>query len=366
MKLMTSIGVFATVAFLLLGAGCDCKNDKAATKTSAGVPGMAISLQNTGEGDVLAETNGQKIFFEDYKERMERQSPYIRSRYSSLDKKKEFLDNMVQFELMAAEALKRGYGENPEVIRSAKQVMVQKLMRDEFENKVKKEDISEEDLKKYYEDNKKDYKKPAMARAGHILVKVPEGADAAKKKELNKKAKDILKEVKANQKDPNAFRRLAKKHSDDESNKNRGGDLGYFASTENGGPMVKEFSDAVFKLGKVNDVSNLVETKFGWHIIRLTGKRKQIERSFADVKEQIRHRLFKDQRTQAFEKFVADLRASSKIDINEELLKSYEVVGPEKSKAPKDIPNKAKLTKPINLGNSKHKTVPAPKDGKNK
>jgi len=307
---------------MIFAFACDCgkKGDEA-----AGTGDFSIALTSKATGDVLADVGGMKIYFDEYKERMEKQSPYIRSRYNTLEKKKEFLDNMVQFELLGIEALKRGYGSDPEVIRSAKQVMVQKLMREEFDNKVKKQDIPEEKLSAYYEANKADYSKPEMRRVAHILVKVPEGADEAAKKELRRKADQVLQEVKAEEKDPNSFRKLAKKYSDDESNKHRGGDLGYFARTEEGGPMEQAFSDAVYALTEVNAVSPVVETKFGFHVIRLTGERKKIERSFEDVKEQIRHRLYKEQRTEAFDDFVENLRKQAQVSIKEDLLNSYNI-----------------------------------------
>jgi len=320
---------------MLFAYACDC-GKKGENAAGPGSGDFSISLNSKGEGEVLADVGGMKIYFDEYKDRMEKQSPYIRSRYNSLEKKKEFLDNMVQFELLAIEAMKRGYGSDPEVVRSAKQVMVQKLMREEFDNKVKKQDIPEEKLRAYYEANKADYRKPEMRRVAHILVKVPEGADENTKNTLRRKAEDILKEVKAEEKDPNSFRRLAKKYSDDEANKHRGGDLGYFARTEEGGPMEQAFSDAVYALPEVNAVSSVVETKFGFHIIRLTGERKKIERSFEDVKEQIRHRLYKEQRTEAFDDFVENLRKQAQISIKEDLLNSYniEAAAPQPAAAP--------------------------------
>ncbi len=293
-------------------------------------PKVNTSANAVDGAKALATVNQTPIGMDDYKARMERQSPYIRARYKTLEKKKEFLDNMIRFELLAQEAIRQGLDQDPEVLRSFKQTMIQKLMRKEFEEKIKPESIAEEELKAYFEANKKDFNKPAMVRAAHILVKVPADAGPEAWKEAKKKADQIYKEVKETQGDPNAFRRLAAKHSDDAGNRHRGGDLGYFASTAEGGPMPQAFSDAAFAMKKINDISPPVKSERGYHVIKLTGKRNKIERSFEQVKGQIQQRLYKDKRTQAFDDFVNGLKKKSSITVNEEMLKSYSVSGEEK------------------------------------
>ncbi len=350
---MTRTILFLNMIVLGLGLlvfGCCDKNSGSSTATSS-TP-SSDWLQAEGKGDVLAEINGYKIYMDEFTERMEKQSPYIRARYNTLEKKKEFLDNMIRFELIVQQAQKQGYDKDPEVLRSAKQVMTQKLMRDELENKVKREDITDEELKKYYQEHQDQYNKPAMRRASHILIKVGEDATDKERKAALKKAKKLVKEAKAAKKDPNAFRKLAKKNSDDDANKNRGGDLGYFASTTDGGPLEKALSDAVFKMKQINDIAGPVKTKLGYHVLRLTGKRDAIQRDFEQVKGQIQHRLYKQRRTDMMDNFVAKLQKGAAININEQLLNQYSVPGA----GPDDVPKN---------GISKENTRPRSKDEKN-
>ena len=304
------------------------------------------------------------IGMEEYKDRMERQSPYIRARYKTLEKKKEFLDNMVRFELLAQEAVRRGYDKDPEVLRSVKQTMIQKLMREEFEDKIKPESIPEEELKTYFEANKGDFNKPEMVRAAHILVKVAAEAGPDAWKEAKKKADQIYKEVKETAGDPNAYRRLAAKYSDDAGNRHRGGDLGYFARADEGGPMPKEFCDATFAMKEINDISPPVKTDKGYHIIKLTGKRNKIERTFEQVKGQIQQRLYKDKRTGSFDQFVEDLKKKNAITINEKLLDAYTVAGDASAETPlpKDgtapAPTDDALGNPADQGQGQRKPRP--------
>ena len=118
------------------------------------------------------------------------------------------------------------------------------------------------DIETYYKDHlKSTFTHPEEAHARHILVSVPAGATPAEKEGAHKKALDILKQAKSGA----DFAKLAAKDSEDPSNKFNGGDLGSFSR----GQMVKPFEDAVFKM-KPGEIS-LVETSFGFHVVRLDG-----------------------------------------------------------------------------------------------
>jgi peptidyl-prolyl cis-trans isomerase D len=121
---------------------------------------------------------------------------------------------------------------------------------------------SDWDINTYYKDHlKSTFTHPEEAHARHILVAVPAGATPAEKEAAHKKALDILKQAKSGA----DFAKLAAKYSDDPSNKFSGGDLGSFSR----GQMVKPFEDAVFKM-KPGELT-LVETSFGFHVVKLDG-----------------------------------------------------------------------------------------------
>src|SRR6185369_11092957 len=100
--------------------------------------------------ETLAKIDDVVITVGDFQERINKQSPYVRARYTSIERKKEFLDNLVRFEVLAKEAARRGLDKDAEVVRTMKQVMIQKLLKDEFD-KLKVEDIADADCKKYYD-----------------------------------------------------------------------------------------------------------------------------------------------------------------------------------------------------------------------
>ncbi|MGA2552396.1 MAG: SurA N-terminal domain-containing protein [Burkholderiaceae bacterium] len=139
--------------------------------------------------------------------------------------------------------------------------------------------VSDDDLKSYYEENKTKFVVPEERRASHILIKVASDASAADREKAKAKAQDVLAKARAN---PGDFAKLAKQYSEDEGSAEKGGDLDWAAASAYVGP----FSDALFKL-KPNEMSDLVQTEFGYHIILLTGVRPGAVRTLDQVRAQI-------------------------------------------------------------------------------
>ena len=182
--------------------------------------------------------------------------------------------------------------------------------------------VSEEDLRKYYQENEARYTSPQERRASHILVKADKSAPAAERQQARTKAQALLDEVR---KAPATFADVAKKNSDDPGSASKGGDLDFFGR----GAMVKPFEDAVFAL-KPGEISDVVETDFGYHVIRLDdvrgGQKKAFEavrgevesevrrqlaqRKYAEVAEQFSNLVYEqpDSLTPAVEKFKLELR----------------------------------------------------------
>ena len=139
--------------------------------------------------------------------------------------------------------------------------------------------VSEDDLKKYYTENKARFTAPEERRASHILIKADKSAPAAEREKAKAKAEALLAQWKAK---TAAFADLARKNSDDPGSADKGGDLDFFAR----GAMVKPFEDAAFSL-KPGETSGVVESDFGYHIIQVTGARGGEARSFEAVRAEI-------------------------------------------------------------------------------
>lgn len=139
--------------------------------------------------------------------------------------------------------------------------------------------VSEDDIKSYYEQNAQHYTTEEQRRASHILITVKKDASAAEKAAAKAKAEALLAQVR---KDPSSFAKVAKENSQDPGSAEVGGDLGYFGKHA----MVKPFEDAVYKL-KQGEISDLVETDFGYHIIELTGIKPASVKPLAEVRDEI-------------------------------------------------------------------------------
>jgi peptidyl-prolyl cis-trans isomerase D len=153
---------------------------------------------------------------------------------------------------------------------------------------------SDADLKKYYDDNIQRYRTEAEVRASHILVNAPKDASAADKAKARQKADELLAQVKAH---PDQFAQIAQKNSDDPGSASKGGDLGYFAHGQIAGG--KAFDDAAFSLKK-GEVSNIVESDFGYHIIQATDVKPSVTKSFDEVKDALAKDYAAQQGTKGF------------------------------------------------------------------
>jgi parvulin-like peptidyl-prolyl isomerase len=146
--------------------------------------------------------------------------------------------------------------------------------------------VPETETSAFYQQNLSQYQTPAQVRASHILFKT-EGKD---ENAVKAKAEEVLKMVKA----PGAdFAALAKKYSEDESNSGNGGDLDYFSR----GRMVAEFEQVAFAM-KNGEISDLVKTAFGFHIIKMVDNKPEATRPLAEVRTEIEDQL-KWQKAQA-------------------------------------------------------------------
>lgn len=205
----------------------------------------------------------------------------------------------------------------------AEEVKMKKLAQELTDSKV-----SDADAKKYYNENVNQFKYPEKVKASHILISVnpqeieeiitsdKENAgisqEEIKKKVAaeiaNRKAKaeKLLGEIK---KDQSQFEKLAKENSDDTTTAVKGGDLGFFAAQD----MVPEFSKAAFSM-KPNTVSNLVETQFGYHIIKVTDRMAAGQQPFEKVKNDIKGFLETQKQLEAIDKLVESLKKNATIE----------------------------------------------------
>ena len=166
-------------------------------------------------------------------------------------------------------------------------------------------EVNDAEAKAFYDENKEDFNKPEQVKASHILVKVAPTATPEEKTAAKAKIDGLLKQVKGG----GDFAALAKENSDDPGSKIMGGDLGFFDRNT----MVKEFADTAFAM-KVGQVSNVVETQYGYHIIKVTDRKEGGLTSFDKAKADIVRSLQDKKKNELFRQLIEKVKAGAKIE----------------------------------------------------
>src|SRR5256712_10095985 len=192
---------------------------------------------------------------------------------------------------VTAEAVRAFYDGNPARFQVPEEVGVEYLVLS-TDALIVSEQVGADEIKAYYESNISKYGEPEQRRASHILIAVKRGADDAEKAKARERAAQILSQVR---KSPGSFADLAKKNSGDPGSASQGGDLGFFSR----GMMVRPFEDAAFRL-KPNQISDLVESDFGFHIIKITGVKAGKMKSFEAARLEIERELKKQRAAKRF------------------------------------------------------------------
>jgi peptidyl-prolyl cis-trans isomerase C len=164
--------------------------------------------------------------------------------------------------------------------------------------------VTDAEIREFFEKNPDKFKEPEAVRASHILIRVQPGDEAAQKKALAA-IQSVHKQAKAGK----DFSDLARKYSADGSAE-RGGDLGFFTKDK----MVPEFANAAFAL-EPGQISDIVQTSFGYHVIKVIERRPARSIPLEQVTEQVRQRLTQTRQQEKAEAFVKVLRSKSKIEV---------------------------------------------------
>ena len=183
------------------------------------------------------------------------------------------------------------------------QLLVSKIIEAEVGPSIS---VTDTDIKTFYDQNKEKFNQPETMRASHILIRFPQNADAAAKGQARTRAGALLTKLKGGA----DFVALAKEFSQDAGSAANGGDLGFFARAQ----MPPAFGDAAFAL-KPGQLSGIVETQVGYHIIKAAERRPPQVVPLADASPEIRQFLTQQQQQQKTEAFVTTLKVKAKIEI---------------------------------------------------
>jgi peptidyl-prolyl cis-trans isomerase C len=274
---------------------------------------LAIILISPGiqaqDKDILAKIGNKTIttadlnrvigYYDQEQQKMIEKNPQI---------KENILLQMVRSTVIAQLAKKKGFDKKAE-IRNQEEMIINNFLATVYLQKevVEKVTINEDKARSYYKDHTDVFKTPEMIRVKHILIKTEASAPEEEKKKAKAKAEEALKRLKGGE----DFSKLASEVSDDSGTKDKGGDLDFFPR----GTMIPAFEEVAFSL-KPGETSGVVETEYGYHIIKMEEKKEALLEPFEKIKDKVKEEALQEMRKAAVSEFIEKALKNAGVEIN--------------------------------------------------
>lgn len=243
---------------------------------------------------LLAEVNGKKITGVDYNLFIDSLNPQLKQYFGGEEMNKEVVNELVYQTLLYEEAMEKGMDKDDEFTQVLEKTRESMLKTYALGKLLATVSVTDDEIKKFYEENKDLFKENESANASHILVAEED------------KANEIYEKVKNGE----DFASLAKEFSTC-SSKEKGGELGTFTR----GQMVKEFEDAVFN-NEVATITEPVKTQFGYHIIKINDKNEGRDLSFDEVKDKIAAQVRRQKEQALYNEKITELKEKYQVKMN--------------------------------------------------
>jgi peptidyl-prolyl cis-trans isomerase C len=259
---------------------------------------------------VVATIDGQPITAWDLVSDVANRSPYYRLQFRSPEGQKALLDTLIRFEVMAKEAKDHGYDKDPDVVRTHKQQMINKLVQNESHSAT--DQASEAALQQYYANHPADFVQSERVRFSQIVIKDRARAKVAASAAAALPLNDIQ-----------GFRALVIRFSEDRVTKAKGGDAGTFDRSATTLPKV--VLDAAFNLTPTSPVSASIETERGFYILQLVAKIPASTRPLSEVRNDIAYRLSGDLAAKRMDAWSTNVHARHAVQIFPDRLKGLDL-----------------------------------------
>lgn len=270
---------------------------------------------------IVATINGEVLTKPEFDRMWAELSPEMQDGYMASGGKLQFLDNYIRKRLLIQEALKEEFDQREDVKFLLRQAKESALFEAYIRHVVAGEVVPDSEIRKVYEDRNLEFTRPKMVKARHIVA-TPDSmavnnrarSNATSRSEAHEKIINIRRQLETN---PESFSDLAMQFSEDGSSIS-GGDLGWFSA----GKMVPEFDEVVFDM-QPGQISDVIESRFGFHVILVEDVKPAGTIPYEEVKDRIREELLSQRTEQVLAKVQAlsqQLRAASSISVNRENL----------------------------------------------
>jgi peptidyl-prolyl cis-trans isomerase C len=269
----------------------------------------------TNDQDILAKIGPKEITRADFEQFINSFTPEQKQFLSENPKQKEILlDRLVQVQVVSDLARRKNLDKDDrvkmQIENQTNEILAQEFLRRELEAEIS---ITEEDLNIYYLNHQKEFDSPEMVRVRHILIKIDKDASDQDRQKAREKAESLLSRINNGE----DFAKLASEYSDDPNSKVKGGDLGFIQR----GKVIKPFEEAAFSL-KPGEVSPVIETILGFHILKLEKKKPAGIEPLEKVKDRTRAKVLEDLKNAKRKSFIEKVLKEAKVEIHPELLVS--------------------------------------------
>ena len=290
-------GLFLTGTWL---AGCGHQG-----KNSCREEREALTKPPQG-GEVLATIGSEKITQKELEYQMAQLNPADREAAKGLPALTSYLNSYVNRKLVLKEVANEP--PDPQIENQIRMLWENAMIKKYLDKNLRDREVTEDKVKAYYKANRKEFTAPELVHVAHIMFKVdprgkPEDKDAARQK-----AEAALKRLQQGEN----FQNLARQVSEDETSATRGGDLSYFPR----GHLPKQFDDVAFGLTKEGELSGVVETPMGFHIIKFLGRKPAEVVSYDLVRDKLMSRMGPTNRQDAYRVYIEELRRKNDVKIN--------------------------------------------------
>lgn len=278
-------------------------------------------------GTWVAKFGSQSITDAELAARFSEMNPHARARFQTVEQRRDYVEGLVRFELLAQEAVRKNLHNDPEVVEAARRVMVQQLLKKELDEG--NGGITEAQVAAYYQAHTSDYVKPAMTRLAHIAFK----------KEDRAAAEEVFAQAKALAPlDAAGFGKLARERSNDERTRELDGDMRFLSDEELATQYGPELVAAAAALVRVGDLApGLVESPKALHIVKLQGRQLALNLSLEQVKPSIQQLLANESKQERFKALMDRLKNDAHLELNESSLAAM-VIDPKAPATPSSAP----------------------------
>ncbi|NOZ00524.1 MAG: hypothetical protein GXP54_01370, partial [Deltaproteobacteria bacterium] len=303
------VGLAAAIAVLLPGPAC-----KPTRPAITHVQGAVTSKEP--DQRVVARIGDREITVQELRKRLDAMPVYVRMRYRSAERRREFLESYVEFEVLALEAQRLGYASDPEVVGALKSAAVERFLKEKVDSRVHRDQITEQMVRDWYETHLELYHRPAQFRVSHILLDDPVLAG-----KVHFRAVKLCGQPGADPREE--FTKLVKEYSKDKATLNTGGDIGFFPRKGNGAGHVPskvsaEVADVAGKMRSIFEVSDVVKDADGYHILFASSRRPSVDKSLDQARAEIVPLLMERKREDQRKEFVNRLMKKARVRIHED------------------------------------------------